>query len=137
MFMRRLLAHIRLSAPDRSQQRLRVAFALPALMLWGSPSMLGAASFTATLDRETVTVGESATLSLKFEGGEPKQMPSPPPIANLQVTSEGSSRNISMVNGQFSSSVSQNFALTPTQPGTYTIPALQAQIGGQTLATPP
>ena len=106
-------------------------------MLWGFPTMLGAASFTATLDRETVTVGESATLSLKFEGGEPKQMPSPPPIANLQVTGQGSSRNISMDNGHFSSSLSQNFALTPTQPGVYTIPALQAQVGGQILTSPP
>jgi hypothetical protein len=131
--MRRFLSQVGSNAPGRSQQRLRSAFPLLALLLWCLPSILGAASFTATLDRETVTVGESLTLSLKFEGGEPKQMPSPPPIANLQVTSEGSSRNISIVNGQFSSSVSQNFTLTPTQPGDYTIPALRAEVGGQIL----
>jgi len=111
----------------------------PALLLLVAcfPSRLVAASFTATLDRETVTVGESATLSLKFEGGDPRQMPSLPPIANLHVASGGSSRNISIVNGQYSSSISQTFTLTPTQPGDYAIPSLQAQIGGQLLATPP
>jgi hypothetical protein len=135
--MQRLLSQIRSNAPSRSQQRLRAASVLLALLLSCSPARLVAASFTATLDRETITVGESATLSLKFEGGEPKQMPSPPPIANLHVESGGSSRNISIVNGQYSSSISQTFTLTPTQPGDYTIPPLQAQVGGQLLSTPP
>jgi hypothetical protein len=135
--MRRLLPRIGLNAPNRSQPRLRAAFVLLAVLLGGSPSLLRAASFTATLDRETVTVGESATLSLKFEGGEPRQMPSPPPIPNLQVNSAASSRNINIVKGQFSSTISQDFALTPTRPGDYTIPALRAEVGGQVLTTPP
>jgi len=64
-------------------------------------------------------------------------MPSPPAIPSLQVQSAGSSRNISIQNGQFSSTISQEYALTPTQPGTYTIPPLRAEIGGQVLTTPP
>jgi hypothetical protein len=111
--------------------------ALLALLLWCAPSILLGASFTATLDRDTITVGESATLSLKFEGGEPRQMPAPPAIANLQIVGEGSSRNISILNGQVSSTVSQNFTLTPTQPGDFTIPGLRAEVGGQILTTPP
>jgi hypothetical protein len=110
---------------------------LLAVLLGFTPSILGAASFTATLDRETVTVGETATLSLKFEGGEPRQMPGLPAIANLQITSEGSSRNISILNGQVSSTVSQNLSLTPTQPGDFIIPALRAEIDGQVLTTQP
>jgi hypothetical protein len=135
--MRRLVSRIGSNAPGRSSSGLRFAFALVALLLWCSSAITFAASFTATLDRETVTVGESATLSLKFEGGEPKQMPSLPPIPNLQISSEASSRNISIINGQFSSSVSQNLTLTPTQPGDYTIPAMRAEVGGQVLTTPP
>ena len=134
--MRRLLPRVKLNAPGRSQPRLRPAFALLALLLWWAPSILLAASFTATLDRETITVGESAILSLKFEGGEPRQMPAPPAIANLQIVGEGSSRNISILNGQVSSTVSQNFTLTPTQPGDFTIPSLRAEVGGQILTTP-
>jgi BatD DUF11 like domain len=135
--MRRLLPRIELNAPGRSQRKLRPALALLALLLWCAPSILLGASFTATLDRDTITVGESATLSLKFEGGEPRQMPAPPAIANLQIVGEGSSRNISILNGQVSSTVSQNFTLTPTQPGDFTIPGLRAEVGGQILTTPP
>jgi hypothetical protein len=53
------------------------------------------------------------------------------------MTGEGSSRNINIDNGQFSVSIVQNFALTPTQPGEFVIPALKAEIGGQVLTTQP
>lgn len=135
--MRRSVPRVRPKAPGRSQRRLRSALALLATLLWFAPAILGAASFTATLDRETITVGESAIFTLKFEGGQPTQMPAPPAIAHLQVIGEGSSRNISIVNGQISSTVSQNFTLTPTQPGDFSIPSLRAEVGGQILTTPP
>ena len=101
---------------------------LPARELLG-------ATFTATLDRDTVTVGESAVLSLKFEGGRPNAMPSLPTIANLQIDDQGTSSQITIVNGQFSSTLTKNFVLTPKQPGDYTIPALQAEIGGEKLSS--
>jgi hypothetical protein len=124
-------------APGRSQGWLRLVLAVLAVWLGLGPSRLAAASFTATLDRETVTVGESAILTLKFEGGEPKQMPAPPAIANLQIAGEGSSRSYSLINGQMSSSISQNFTLTPTQPGDYVIPGFRAEVGGQIRTTQP
>ena len=124
-------------APGRSQPRLRSGFGWLVLLVWCLPSMVLGASFTATLDRDSVAVGESATLSLKFEGGQPSQMPSPPQMPNLQITSSGTSRNINIVNGQFSSTISADFVLTPMQPGVYTIPAMRAEIGGQVLTTPP
>jgi hypothetical protein len=135
--MRRSLSWDKCYPRRRSPAGLRLLLALIALLAWSAPALLRAASFTATLDRETVAVGETATLTLKFEGGEPKSIPTPPPQANLQMTGEGSSRNISIVNGQYSASVSQNFALTPTQPGIYTIPALRAEVDGQVLTTQP
>jgi hypothetical protein len=110
---------------------------LLAAFLFSDAADLLAATFTATLDRDTVTVGESATLTLQFEGGDPKSVPVPPSIPNLQMADSGNSRNFTIVNGQASSSFSQNFALTPTQPGEYTIPALQANVGGQVLSSPP
>jgi hypothetical protein len=132
--MRRLLSWVKFNPRRRCPNGLRRRFALVAL-LWFAPFHLLAASFTATLDRETVTVGESATLMLSFEGGEPKAIPALPSLPNLRVTGEGSSRNISMVNGQVTSSISQSFALIPTQPGEYIIPPLQAEIDGRVLTT--
>src|SRR6266700_3871173 len=98
-----------------------------------APSNLVAATFTATLDRESITVGETATLTLKVEGGEPQAMPGPPGIPNLEFAGQGTSRNISIVNGQTSSSVSQNYIITPRQPGEYLIPPLIAVVDGQRL----
>jgi len=107
-------------------------------LLWSAaPHALVAATFTATLDRETVTVGETATLSLTFKGGEPKSIPVLPQLPNLQIAGEGTSRNVVIDNGQFSASISQTFALTPTQPGEFIIPALRAEIDGQVLTTQP
>ena len=135
--MRRLLSSVKGNSRRRSPVGLGLPMALVALLLWLTASGLFAATFTATLDRETITVGETATLTLKFEGGQPKAIPMPPALPNLQITSEGSSRNISIVNGQMSASISQNFALTPTQPGVYNIPALNAEVEGQVLTSAP
>jgi hypothetical protein len=136
--MRTLVSCSRSNRPCRSQQGLQRAFALLALLLaWFAPAALRAASFTATLDREAVTVGESATLTLKFEGGEPKQVPAPPMLPNVQVMSGGLSRNVTVIQGEVTSSISQTYLLTPTQPGDYTIPAMRAEVGGQILTTPP
>ena len=94
-----------------------------------------AATFTASLDRDTITVGESATLSLAFADGTPQDVPSPPEIPNLQIAYVGPSSQFSFINGQVSSSVTHNFTVIPRQPGDYTIPALTAQVGRERLST--
>jgi hypothetical protein len=98
-----------------------------------APSPARAATFTASLDRETITVGDQATLTLKVEGGEPQAMPSPPNIPGLEFASQGTARNISIVNGQASSSVSQTFIITAKNAGEYLIPPLIAVADGQRL----
>src|SRR5882672_3816291 len=42
-------------------------------------------AFTTSLDRESVIVGETVVLTLKFEGVSPKGMPSLPQIPGLQA----------------------------------------------------
>src|SRR6266404_2019943 len=71
-----------------------------AALLWLSLSFAGAASFTASLDRDTITLGESATLSLTFTGAGVQGAPSLPPIEGLDVGSTGSQMGFNMVNGQ-------------------------------------
>jgi hypothetical protein len=93
------------------------------------------ATFTASLDRDTITLGESASLSLAFGGGQPQTPPSPPQIANLQITYVGPSSQFSVINGQVSSSVTYNFTITPRQAGDYTIPAITADVGGERLTS--
>ncbi len=77
-------------------------------------------------------------MSLTFDGGPPAALPALPPIANLDVSSPpGRTSQYTFVNGVTSSTESYTYTVTPTQPGDYTIPALTAQIGGQTVASQP
>jgi hypothetical protein len=98
---------------------------------------LDAATFTASLDRDTIALGESATLSLTFEDGSPRNVPMPPNVAGLQIAYVGPSSQFSFVNGETKSTVTYNFTLTPRQAGDFTIPTLAADVGGQRLSSPP
>ena len=66
---------------------------------------LDAATFTASLDRDTIALGESATLSLTFEDGSPRNVPLPPNVAGLQIAYVGPSSQFSFVNGETKSTV--------------------------------
>src|SRR5258706_14305018 len=77
----------------------------------------GAANFTVSLDRDNIPVGESATLTLKFEGSEPKTAPALPRIPNLNFGNPAMSSQVQIVNGDYSSSVSYSYDVSATQPG--------------------
>lgn len=113
---------------------LKTLAILLVLGLGGVAAM--AATFTATLDRDAITLGESATLSLTFEGGQSKNVPTPS-VPGLQFTQAGNSQNFSIINGAMSSTVTVTFSVTARQPGEFTIPALVADVGGQQLTTEP
>jgi hypothetical protein len=94
------------------------------------------ATFTASLDRDTISLGESATLSLSFEGAQPKNVPTPS-VSGLQILQAGTSQNVSFVNGAMSSSVTVNFSVTPTRTGEFQIPAITVDVNGQPLSSQP
>jgi hypothetical protein len=108
---------------------------LAVLCLGGA--RLDAATFTASLDRDTIMLGESATLSLTFEDGSPRNVPLPPNVAGLQIAYVGPSSQFSFVNGETKSTVTYNFTLTPRQAGDFTIPTLATDVGGQRLSSSP
>ncbi|MGH7975191.1 MAG: BatD family protein [Limisphaerales bacterium] len=103
----------------------------------GSSAQVCAATFTASLDRDTIALGESATLSLTFEGGSPQNTPEVPDIPGLQISYVGPSSQFSFINGQTSSTVTHHFTVTPRQTGEFTIPALTADVDGQQLTSQP
>ena len=111
-----------------------LAALLPVALFTGA---IFAASFTATLDRDAITLGEQATLSLKFDGVQPQDTPGMPGIAGLQFQYVGPSSSFSFVNGQTSSSITYNYLVTAQHDGEFTIPAMRADIGGQQLASAP
>ncbi len=107
------------------------------LGLFASVGATFAATFTATLERDTITLGESVRLGLTFEGVQLKDPPAPPGIANLQIAYNGQASQFQFANGQSTSSVTHNFTVTPRQAGDYIIPAMSLNAGGQQLTSQP
>jgi len=113
---------------------LTIWFALVAAALLDGAAF--AASFTATLDRDTITIGDSATLSLTFEGAQPRSVPTPN-VPGLQINQTGNSQSFSYVNGAMSATVTVTFSVSSDRPGEYTIPPLTTDVGGQQLSSEP
>ena len=93
------------------------------------------ASFSVSLDRETMTLGEQATLSLKFEGVQPQDAPGLPQIAGLDFQYIGPSSAFSFINGQTTSSITFNYLVTAQHDGEFTIPEMRTSVGGQQLSS--
>lgn len=104
--------------------------------LWIAPAVW-AADFTVSLDRDTITVGEQAALSLKFDGVQPQGTPDLPAISGLQFQYVGPSSSFNFINGQTSSSVTYNYVVLAQRDGQFTIPALTVDVGGQRLVSQP
>ena len=96
-----------------------------------------AASFTASLDRDTVLTGDAAVLSLKFEGLAVQGELNLPAIPGLTI--EGRSRQTinTSVNGVDTTQIIYGYAVIPSHAGQFTIPALSLKIDGQTYASQP
>jgi hypothetical protein len=135
--MRRLQSWVTSNPRRPGPAGLRLVMALAALLLGLDPSGLVAATFTASLDRNTMTLGETVTLSLTVTGGQAQNVPAPSAIPNLQVDYLGPSSQFTVINGQMSSTVTYNFTVTPRQAGDFTIPSLTAEVGGEQLHTEP
>jgi hypothetical protein len=102
-------------------------------------TVASAATFSVSLDRDTVVVGETVTLTLTFEGASPGGMPQLPAIPGLQVTGGMSSGYSSSLGAdrQMHSVQTYSVPLRANQPGQFQIPALQIDLAGQKLSSEP
>jgi len=94
------------------------------------------AGFTASLDRDAISLGETATLSLAFEGAQPRTLPVPD-VPGLKFVNAGTSQNVSVINGAMSSTVTVAYQVTPQRTGEFTIPAMTVDLGGQQVSSEP
>lgn len=80
-----------------------------------------------SLDRDTIGLDEHATLQVVVSGSV-QNLPGPqmPSLPMFEVYSQGRSSNISIVNGQVSSSVTYRYMLLPKKPGTFPIDQIAA-----------
>ncbi len=126
---------------ESMERRLKHKLIYGAVMILAALSpgtaRLDAATFTASLDRDTIALGETATLSLTFEGSQPKGTPQIKDVPGLQINYVGPSSQFSYINGQTSSTITYHFTVTAARSGEYTIPALTVQVDGQLLNSEP
>src|SRR4051794_24852828 len=101
------------------------------LLLLFSGTFRVSAQFSASLDRDTVIVGESVTLSLKFENVQPGGAPNLPPLPGLRVAGGWQTRSESRIEkGASTTSVIYSLPLVAEKGGDYTIPPLVAEFEG-------
>jgi len=122
--------------------RIRHIFLIVGFLFLAATGLISprarAATFTASLDRDTITLGDTATLSLTFEGSQPKSLTAPSaPGLDFGSPNKSFSQNIDFNSGQISSTVIISYPVTSQQPGEFTIPALTADVNGQQLSTLP
>lgn len=102
--------------------RMRTIY-IGLLMIMLFPCTTLAFSVRAEVDRNAISINESLTLKIVFEDGDGEVDISP--ITDFQVLSRSSSSNISILNGNYTKTISTIFRLLPLKQGVLTIPSLQ------------
>ncbi|MBL7963371.1 MAG: protein BatD [Flavobacteriales bacterium] len=106
------------------------------LLLTSLPLVAQQITFTATVDRNNIAVGEQVKLTITLTNGQGGF--THPNLGGLEVLAgpmESSSMNI--INGRMSTSVSRTFILTATRPGDYTIGPAETRVGNNVIQTDP
>lgn len=119
-----------------SLQRVFRPFAFFAAVVGLTLSSAFAAEFTAELDRDSVSVGNGAMLTLRISGGRAAQ-PEIPAVENLIVQPRGQNQQFQIINGQSSISTSYSYVVGSQVPGDYEIPAIEIRVDGELLRTLP
>ena len=125
-----------ISSPPRARRSLKL-LRWAAVLFFAGILASHAVGFKATLDRDSIILGENATLTLTFDDAQLSGTPNLPAIPGLQVVGTSSSQQNMIVNGKMNSVQSFIFTLAANQPGDITIPALQMNLNGQRVSSAP
>ena len=95
-------------------------------------------SITAQVNRNRVALGSSLTLTVTINGAKDDMAPIElPTMDGLESQYVGPSRQITIINGNYSSRLSFNYVLKPEKVGQLQIPSIAATINGQSYKTEP
>ena len=127
----------------------RFSFSIPAMALAilsvaslaASPAA-AAADVRASLSTHEAYVGSPITLSLEIEDADASSIPEIPRVDGLEINSSGTpsrSSQTTIINGRRSHHVSEThtWRIVPRREGTFEIPAMKIDLGGQTVSTRP
>lgn len=97
-----------------------------------------AATAEVQLDRTTAAVGETVTLTLRVDGANLRGGHPPiPPVPGLEITPDGQSSQITIINGQRSMQMQRTYQIELQKPGDYTIASFNVPTDAGTLKTRP
>src|SRR4030095_9057888 len=103
-----------------------------AMVLLGSAAY-AAVTVRAWLDPPRVSVGASADLAVEGRGTQNAAMPAGPTPDAPALAYVGPATQLSIVNGQTSSSVTHHFTVSPKREGTFALGPITLQADGQVL----
>jgi len=90
----------------------------------------------ASLNRDSFPVDRTAQLVITASGTRSASIEMKE-VDGLRFHSRGQSSRVNIINGDFSSSISNSYLVEALQPGKYTIPPLPVTAGGKTFQTKP
>ena len=96
-----------------------------------------AATFTASLDRTSIVMGDQVTLTLNFDGAKPDEIANPTFDGVQMVSGVSSQTSIVATGGTQSINYVYTVTLAPTRTGDITIPPIVAKVGGKTVQSQP
>ncbi|HXR07242.1 MAG TPA: BatD family protein, partial [Candidatus Acidoferrum sp.] len=121
----------------RSLRQILPAGLFLAAWLLAAAAALAQARFEAALDRDTISLGESATLTMSVENGSLQGDLNPPPVQGLQYGNTSSQQNLFWNGSQMTTRYTVSVAVHPTREGAFTIPAITATVDGRRLTSKP
>ncbi|MGD2279028.1 MAG: BatD family protein, partial [Candidatus Omnitrophota bacterium] len=107
-------------------------FFLAAGFAWGQEERL-----TATLERETVSVGNPVYLNITFYGSKNISPPDLPQVEGLRIKYVGPATKISIVNGRVSQSIRHAYLVIPLEEGDFQIGPFEARYEGRVYEADP
>lgn len=114
-----------------------ISFVLSCVLLLPL-ALAGDVSVTASLDNETVQVGEELHLTVRVSGPSTNlQAPRIPQVDGFESYYTGRASHIAFVNGVSSSNVEFSYVLVGKRPGNFTIGPVEVQVGAQSYRTDP
>lgn len=126
---------------SNATSRLRVVrdilSAALGLALFSAAPAAADLSVAALVDRNQVAVGEAFSLSIEVTGAQNVPAPDLGDVGPFQARYLGPASQVSIVNGQMSSSVSHRYTLVARQPGHFVLGPFGVEYGGRRYATQP
>ncbi len=108
-----------------------VAASLLVLAIAALPASAQVPAASASVDRNTIGIGDTLTLSIAVEGASGQ--PALPPLNDFQVLGTSSGVQMRTVNGNTTTQTVTQYRLQPLRTGDLTIPAFQIVVAGQVV----